>query len=64
LRLRPVFVPDVVVDLVVVPLRIKGRVYIAEIDSLILDVPTKYVEVVAIVKKIRLHERHLSSTRS
>jgi hypothetical protein len=41
LLLRPVLSPDIVINLIVRSLGVKGRVYVAEINGFVVDVLTK-----------------------
>jgi hypothetical protein len=43
---------DIVVNLVVISLRIEGRIDVGEIDRFIFDVPTQDLEVIAVIEKV------------
>jgi hypothetical protein len=52
LRLGAVFSADVVVDLVVIALGVEGRIDVAEVNGLVLDLLAEHRQVVAVVKPV------------
>ena len=55
LRLRPVLRADVVVDLVVIPLRVDRRIDVAEIDGLVFNLVAQHVKIVSVIQAILHH---------
>ena len=54
-RLRPVLRADIVVNLVVIPLGIKRRVNVAEVNGLVLDLAAQDLKVVTVEKLVFAH---------
>lgn len=52
LFLRPIFSSDIVVNLIVRPLAIKGWVNVAKVNAFVVDVLTKDFQIVAIIEVV------------